>query len=490
MTVTLRPLRPHQVTGMDMLYASIASGHRTPMLAAPTGAGKTRIIAEIVIRALGKGKRILIIVPALSLIDQTVAALEQEGITDIGVIQGLHERTNSAAAVQVASVQTLQRRKMPAADMILVDEAHVWNKFYVGMIADAKAAGVPVIGLSATPWSKNLGKHYDDLLTVTSIEALIAAGYLSKFRVFAPSHPDLSQVRSAGGDYLEGDLAEAMNKVELVADVVTTWLRKAERRPTLCFAVDRAHAKELQQQFEAAGVRTGYVDSYVKREERAKIRHGFHTGEIEVVCNVGCLTTGVDWDVRCLILARPTKSEILFTQIVGRGLRTADGKDDLLILDHSDSHLRLGFVTDIRHDELDTGKRRESKSRPSPKPKECSRCHFLRPPKVHRCSACGFAPSPQVCVEVEQGDLVEMRASKKAKEDRDRRAHVFGQLQTIGAQRGYSKGWASHKYKDRFGAWPNDVIWAPRVEPEPDVLSWVRSRDIAFAKGKGRSRVA
>ena len=78
-------------------------------------------------------------------------------------------------------------------------------------------------------------------------------------------------------------------------------------------------------------------------------------GQIKVVCNVYCLTTGVDWDVRCIILARPTKSEILYTQIIGRGLRTAEGKTDCLVLDHSDTTLRLGFVTDIHHETLDDG---------------------------------------------------------------------------------------------------------------------------------------
>jgi superfamily II DNA or RNA helicase len=147
-----------------------------------------------------------------------------------------------------------------------------------------------------------------------------------------------------------------MDRPELVADVVETWIKRGENRSTLCFAVDRAHAKNLQQQFESAGIRCGYIDAYTDSEERERIADLFHDGTYRVVCNVGCLTTGVDWDVRCIILARPTKSEMLFTQIIGRGLRTADGKDDCLILDHSETHLRLGFVTDIHHESLDEGR--------------------------------------------------------------------------------------------------------------------------------------
>jgi Helicase conserved C-terminal domain len=91
-----------------------------------------------------------------------------------------------------------------------------------------------------------------------------------------------------------------------------------------------------------AGVSAGYIDAYTPSAERKQIERQFHAGEITVVCNVGCLTTGADWDVRCIILARPTKSEMLFVQIIGRGLRTATGKLDCLILDHSDTHARLG----------------------------------------------------------------------------------------------------------------------------------------------------
>jgi len=117
---------------------------------------------------------------------------------------------------------------------------------------------------------------------------------------------------------------------------------------------------------------------------------------VKVVCNVGCLTIGIDWDARSIILARPTKSEMLFVQMVGRGLRMADGKTDCLILDHSDNHIRLGFVTDIHHDELDDGWERQ-KAIPKDRevlPKKCPKCAFLKPPKLLACPCCGFIPVP------------------------------------------------------------------------------------------------
>ena len=324
-------LRPHQTAALDMLKLSLGKGHKRPMVQAPTGFGKTVLAGAIVKGALAKGNRIIFCVPAISLINQTVQSFHREGIHDIGVIQADHEMTNPAMPVQVASIQTLHRRNIPMADVVVIDEAHRWFKFYERWFELWNA--VPFIGLSATPWTKGLGKHYDDLIIAATTQELIDQGYLSDFRVYAPSHPDLSGAKTRAGDYVEEQLAEVMNENTLVADAVSIWKQKAENRPTLCFCVDRAHAKHMQERFKAAGVPAGYIDAYTEMPERDEIAKKFHAGEIKVVCNVGCLTTGVDWDVRCIVLCRPTKSEILFTQIIGRGLRTAEGKDDCIARD-------------------------------------------------------------------------------------------------------------------------------------------------------------
>lgn len=469
---------------MSLLRASLGSGHTRPLLQAPTGAGKTMLAAAIVDGARRKGNRVIFVVPALSLINQTVERFFAEGIHEIGVIQADHPMTDYSKPVQVASVQTLQNRRPPDADVVVIDEAHKWFKFY-GKWMDQWDA-VPFIGLSATPWTKGLGKFYDDLLIACSTQELIDNGYLSDFRVFAPSHPDLSKVRTVAGDYHEGDLSEVMSQNTLIADVVSTWRQKAENRPTICFAVDRAHAKHLYQQFEAAGVRAAYVDAYTPSEERDEIRDQLHLGMIQVVCNVGCLTTGVDWDVRCIVLARPTKSEMLFVQMIGRGLRTAEGKDHCLILDHSDTHLRLGFVTDIHHDALDDGKPKESSTREQekPLPKDCGQCGFVKPPKVHACPSCGFKPEKQTQVETQKGELLELKQRKKTNREMTgpEKERFYGELKMYARQNGYSDGWASHKYREKTSVWPNHYKDAPLIQPSPETLSWIKSRQIAWAK--------
>ncbi len=124
------------------------------MVQAPTGFGKTVLSGEIVRRALDKGNRVIFTVPAISLIDQTVHSLYADGITDVGVIQADHPETNWLRKVQVASVQSLQRRRIPPADLVLIDEAHRWFKFYETWMAMDEWRNVPFVGLSATPWTK------------------------------------------------------------------------------------------------------------------------------------------------------------------------------------------------------------------------------------------------------------------------------------------------------------------------------------------------
>lgn len=478
-------LYPHQVRAMQMLRYSLGRGSRRPMLQAPTGFGKTLLAAGVVDGALRKGNRVLFCVPALSLIDQTVDAFWAEGIRDVGVIQGKHEMTAPGRPVQVASVQTLMRRDLPDTDVVVLDEAHRWFKFYGEWMGRPEWQNVPFIGLSATPWTKGLGSYFDDLLVAATTCELIDEGFLSPFRVFAPSHPDLTGVRTVAGDYHEGDLSDAAGQTALTADVVETWRKLGEDRPTLCFAVDRAHARHLRDRFEEAGIDTAYIDAYTEAEERESIRRRFHDGRVRVVVNVACLTTGVDWDVRCIILARPTKSEILFCQLIGRGLRTAEGKDHCLILDHSDTHLRLGFVTDIHRDKLDDGKPKKKRQheRDEPLPKECQACSFLKPPKTHRCPSCGFAPEKQTDIETEDGELSEIRRAPAPTPDVKR--SWYAQLKGYAHLNNKSEKWVLANYRAKFDEWPYRKEVEP-INPTPEVLGWIKHRQIKWAKRKQR----
>lgn len=489
-------LREDQQSAIDNVRAELLAGRNRIMLQGPTGTGKTKIAAAITRRALDKDKRIIFTVPRLSLIDQTVKAFWDEGIEDVGVIQAQHEQTNWSKPVQVCSVATLQRRGPPKADLVIPDEAHIWFSFYGKWLLDPQWSKVPFIGLSASPWTRGLGRYYQSLVISMTTEAAIEKGILCPFRVFAPSHPDLTGVRTLAGDYHQGDLSGAVDKAPLIADIVQTWMLRAFGKRTIVFAVDRAHAEKIKQQFVGHGVTAEYMDAYTSMLEREAIKRRFHAGETKVVCNCDVLTVGVDWKVDCLVLAAPTKSEIRHVQRVGRSLRIDPENPSkvALILDHSDTHLRLGFVTDINHAALDQGLPRASlKSDRVPLPKECPKCAFLKPPRTAKCPACGFIAEHHSKIECTDGELKEIKRGKKGAKAEPtifEKREWYGGLQFIAMERGYKPGWVGNQYREKFGVWPRDMAEVLPTEPSPRIRSWVKSRQIRYAKGRQKATAA
>lgn len=495
-------LRPYQLQALADIRDSVRSGVKRLVVQAATGAGKTKLAAAIVEGAREKRNRVAFVCPAISLIDQTVESFYAEGIHDIGVVQSNHEMTDGTQPVQVCSIQTVQRRGFPHANVVIFDEIHRLHDAHKTWIKHPDWQAVPMIGLSATPWTKGLGKYFDSLLIAATTQELIEQGYLSPFRVFSTGHPDLSGVKIVAGDYQENQLSAAMQGGELTADIIRTWQEKWGKDKTLCFGVDKAHAKSIQERFEHAGITCGYQDAETTADERREIKRKFHNGEYRVVSNIQTLTTGVDWDCRCLILARPTRSEMLFVQIIGRALRTAPGKDYALILDHSDTTAKLGFVTDIHHEHLDDGKpQKKSIAKPKePLPKECSNCTYLKPPRTKICPNCGHE-SKIVCDIMEaDGELVELtpgqriKAKRKALDDytQQERATFLSELKAYGIQHDYKPGWAAAKYREKFKEWPPRVIAdiAPARWASPTTALWIRSRNIAWHKSRKNHPVA
>ncbi len=479
--VNRKQLRPYQEGAIDLIRSSLAKGNRRVVCQLPTGGGKSLMAAKITEGAREKSNRVIFTVPAVSLIDQTVAAFEAEGIENIGVMQANHPRTNAGAPVQVASVQTLGRRLVPWASVIIVDEAHISSTIVKKLMNDRP--DVVFIGLSATPWRRGMGEQWQDLVVAATTRDLIEGGYLSPFRVFAAAHPDLAGVRTVAGDYHEGELAERMGEGALCADVVTTWLEKAEARPTLVFSVNRAHAAQLHERFTAAGVSSAYVDMNTDRVERALIERRFRQGDVQVACSVRTLTTGVDWPVACIVDAAPTRSEMLHVQKIGRGLRVNPPWPDCLILDHSDNTLRLGMVTDIHHEYLDDGRPKQASQseRSVPLPKECGICGFIKPPKTRICPACGHEAVAQAGVEVLDGELVEITPKRKAELTKDEKQIFWSMALWLDESRGKGRKLALALYKGKFGVWPRGLSDTP-TEPDSKFMNYEKSRRIAYAK--------
>lgn len=500
-----RKLRPYQEETLAAIRKSVGQGIRRLVLQAPTGSGKTMVASAIAAGAQAKNNRLVFCVSSIGLIDQAVQMFWDEGIRDVGVIQADHPLTDWSKPIQVASIQTIRSRGVyPEAQVVVIDEVHQLHKEHTRWIGKInKDSGlpegcppgwenVPVIGLSATPWTRGLGRYFQSLLVMSTTEELIRAGYLSKFVVYAADRPDLSGVKVARGDYVESQLSQVMSDNSLVANIVETYKQRWGKGKTLCFGVDRAHAQMLQARFQDAGISTAYQDALTTRLEREAIKKGFHSGQYDIVCNVGTLTTGVDWDVRCLILARPTKSEMLFVQIVGRALRTAEGKDKAIILDHTDTTCRLGMVTDIHHENLNGGRFDELDKKVVPKPplpKPCPKCAVLIPPRSKKCPGCGFERKIESKIYEKEGTLVEFTGAFRKKGDTKaytythaEKTRFYAQLRGYGLMKGYQDGWAANKYREKFKAWPAwDMKGVEPMAPGPEVSQWIKFCNIQWA---------
>ena len=475
----------YQYAAIKSLRNGFANGYSRQMVQAPTGSGKTKIAAALAESAIRKGNRVGFLVPRISLIDQTASSFHAEGLTDIGVVQGDHPAYNPYAQLQICSVDTLLRRykngdTYPNLQVVIIDEAHEQRQFIWRWMKDRP--NTTFIGLSATPWTKGLGlpDRWNNLIIAETTQGLIDLGILSDFKVFAPSKPDLDGLKTIAGDYHRRELGKRVVAPKLIANIVSTYKTHGENRPAIGFAVDRIHAKTMQEEFIANGIPSGYIDAHTEMDEREDIRKQFHNGELQVVWSVGCLTTGIDWDVRCIILARPTKSESLFVQMIGRGLRTAEGKDHCLILDHSDTHERLGFVTDIHHPELSTNEKEEASERKAPTAKTCPECDFVRTSAV--CPNCGHESIPVNMTKSTNGDLIEITRNEKGYTTQEV-SHIWGQLKFYAQKKGYKNGWVNLSCQEMTGSVPSNQNTIPLSAPAAKVKGFITHKNIKRAKG-------
>lgn len=477
-------LRAYQTAAITALRPAVHA-HTRVILYSPTGSGKTECAIALIQAARAKGTRVLFVCHRVGLVAQASKRFSLAGLSH-GIVQGantdrLHE------PILIASIQSLHKRGYPEVGLIVIDEAHTvaGSSQYLELLECYNA--IPVVGLTATPFSTGLGREYPwgkpfgAIISAATIRELIDQDYLVDVEIYAPSTPDLSKVQIVAGDYNQTQLGDAVDQKNLIGDIVSHWQRLANDKPTVVFATNIAHSKHIAEQFNAAGIICEHIDCYTPDEDRAAILARVDSGATRVVTNVGVLAEG--WDspsVEVMICARPTRSLIRWIQMAGRILRPFPGKKVALILDHSGTAARLGFPTDDLPLELDDGKVKKTEAQETPErlPKVCPKCTKLKPVGVHICPSCGFVPERQSEVIVEVGEL-----TKLAKLTKDQKQELYSSFLYIAQQKGYSHGWVSHTYKGKTGVWPKGLDNSPRA-PTQEALNFVRHKMIKWAKRK------
>ena len=492
-------LRPYQIDVIDEFERTVAAGSRQVLCVAPTGSGKTIIGAAIIKQFVAKWQNVMVLAHRREIISQTSEKLTAHGIRH-GIIQaGISPRPMER--VQVASIQTLWSRAMrsdvmdlPPADLLVIDEGHHCPAQTYRKIIEAYPDAI-LLGLTATPCrgdGRGLGGIFETILECPQVAELIKGAYLVKTRTYAPIDPDLRGVKVQAGDFVESQLAERMDRPKLVGDIVTHWHKYGEHRRTVAFACSVGHSIHIRDEFLKSGVHAAHIDGNTPMVERDDILAKLGSGEIDLVTNCMVLTEGWDMpEIGCCILARPTKKMGLYRQMVGRVLRPAANKPDAIILDHSGAVFRHGFAEDHVEWTLNPERRAASPAHvsrcdnPASRLLECSQCSAIRI-AGKPCMACGFIPRrPAQYLHIRDGELGLVNGSRRAQSspaDPAVRARWHSMLAYIAGERGYKSGWTAHKYKEKFGTFP---VWGSSPEPilpTPEVRSWVRSRQIAFAK--------
>lgn len=487
--------RDFQQRAHEALREGVRAGHRCQVLMAPTGGGKTYLALRIAHEALERGKRVVFVADRKTLIDQTSQTCDRYGLTEHGIIQADHWRTRPQHALQIASAQTLDRRKWPAADVIIVDECHTQLKAWTEHIPRTQAV---VVGLSATPFSPGLGKLFSRVVNAATMHELVSNGVLVPMRVLSCVRPDMTGAKTnSRGEWDENEAAA--RGMAILGDVVAEWLKHGEQRKTICFGSNIAHCQSLVRQFNESGVMAMAFTSKTTDAERKALLDEFRrpNSSLKVLVSVEALAKGFDVaDVSCVIDCRPLRKSLSTAiQMWGRGLRSSPdtGKTDCILLDHSGNILR--FREDFERiyfkglDTLDDGDKLDKQVRKEPEPekvaKGCPSCGYR--PFFSRCMSCGFERPSSVEVDHQAGVMQEvvMLGSKKMG---DSRAHLWAQCasyaRTFSAPE--KQQWrAAHIYRDITGVWPPrqwQVSTAPKVPVTGPVLNQIKRRNIAFKR--------
>lgn len=405
-------LRPYQEEDLGKIRDAMHAGVHSILYTAPTGSGKTALTAEMLRRAAHKGMTAWFIVHRRELVKQSIAAFRLAGVPHGVVAAGF--LPNRRPLVQIASIDTLRRRLAYLREprLVIWDEAH-----HTAAGGWAKVRGCYSsafhIGLTATPErldGKGLGRFFEKLIVGPSVSWLIQNGFLSDYRIYAPSTLNLSGVHMRAGDFARDEVAAAVSKSTITGDAIAHYLRLAQGKRALAFHASVKASHEFVEQATAAGVRAAHVDAETDPYLRDKRMEQLRAGGLDILSNVDLFGEGVDVPaVEAVILLRPTWSLALYLQQIGRGLRPCAGKEHTIILDHVGNCARHGLPDEERYWSLEGREERKREAADGYRVRLCPRCFAAQVPGKPACAYCGhvFLVDSRVIEQVE-GTLEEV----------------------------------------------------------------------------------
>lgn len=405
-------LRPYQEDAINGLYDYWASGRgNDPLIVAPTGAGKSLILAKLVEDALGyTGTRVLMLTHVKELIEQN--AQELVGIlpnVDLGFYSASLGQKRLDRQVTFAGIQSIWERApdiIPPPDLVIIDEAHLVPKNtttrYGKFLDDLRVCNpeVKIVGLTATPYRldsgylhKGKGAIFDGIAYDIPVGMLMDEGYLAPLvSKGAKAQIDLTNVGKRGGEFIESQLAMAASDPELVRSTVEEIVRFGEdRKSWLIFASGVGHAKMIEAEMHTHEIDAEVITGADNKTDRARKIADFKAGRLRCLINIGVLTAGFNHPATDLVaLVRATASAGLYVQMAGRGTRNAPGKTDCLLLDFGGNVARHGFI-----DAVQVRDKTQSSGDGDAPVKECPECQSLVHAALRFCSCGHKFPDPE-----------------------------------------------------------------------------------------------
>jgi DNA repair protein RadD len=399
-------LRHYQLTALEACREAYRAGARRVILQASTGAGKTAMASVVCRNATATGQRVLYVVHRDEILQQTENALSHCEVSLLTA--GRQANVIKPGTVTLASAQTLARREVPAHDLLIWDEAHVYHAAQQRVQAACPARALLLTATPARTDGKPLGDIADAIVLGPPMADLIDAGYLVPARVFGAPSPDMHEVPIRVGEYAAKPAEQAARR--LVGSVPDSWHRHAEGRRTVLFAAGVAHSRECVSALIASGVRALHVDGETPSGERAEAFAALRRHDIDVLCNVGLAVEGLDIpEIAAVYWARATASVAVYLQGTGRGMRPSAGKSDLIVIDGGGNAYRHGLPDEPRAWTLVGRVARAAEVGL----RTCTACLAIYAP-APVCPRCGAAPvaEPRRGPVTVRGELVELSAAE------------------------------------------------------------------------------
>ena len=498
-------LYPHQLAAIDGLRDEMRQGHKRVILCAPTGSGKTEMAIHLIQEAREKDSRVAFVADRITLVDQTSRRLSDYGIQH-GVAQGNNTK-GRRERLQVCSAQTIEKRDYwQSLDLLIIDECHVQRKT---ILEFAKGWNGPVVGLTATPLTDGLGEFYQGIVNACTTDFLLreiapATGrpYLSPLRIYAATEIDMRGAKKTAGEWQASEVRTRSSRI--IGDIVTEWVRMTQEHfggpvKTLAFSADVAHGEQLCQAFQLAGYdfrQSTYRDG---DEDTRRMVEAFRRGEFLGLVSVEKFVKGFDVpDVPCMIGARPYSSSLASViQQLGRGMRTAPGKEYCLYLDHAGN--MAGWydeVCEIWENGVDhlpePAAKKQTRKEGQQREDVVCKCGFVIPPGAANCPYCGSErKGKRPYAETVEGRMEAVDRPTKAEWAKDRE-WVWSQLSALALKRKEGDADAASRtaagyYKGIYGRFPR---WGKELDPcdvqdiDGRVVKMVQSNLIRYAKSK------